>query len=76
MSLTYKRKSTGPNTDPCGTPNGFLVYWKTSQISEPPATHEVHIIGVIAGQTKFPLFAKHSHGPIIRLWSRYHEYKQ
>ena len=21
MSLIYKRKSTGPNTEPCGTPN-------------------------------------------------------
>ena len=37
---------------------------------------EARIIGVVAEQTKLLLFAKRSHGPIIRLWLRDHEYKQ
>ena len=50
MSLIYKRKSTGPNTEPCGTPNimfdieglQFLIqtYIPLTQIRLKPALHD------------------------------------
>ena len=42
MSLIYKRKSTGPNTDTCGTPNAmFDVLFPVTQIRLKPVLHDI-----------------------------------
>ena len=44
MSLIYKRKGTGPNTEPCGTPNvkslGILLLFITYDLIESVRTHK------------------------------------
>ena len=47
----------------------FMMHHKCSQA-------EARNIVVIAAQTKVILFARRSHGPILRLWSCDHEHKQ
>jgi len=39
MSLIYRRKSKGPSTDPCGTPNKTGLSWEAS----PPTTTRIKL---------------------------------